>query len=774
MAEKNMKKRLLKVAVAVVVVIAIAAFAFLQWVKSQAEDATLPTYRIGDPSIVLAADGKTALGHIASTASGKQLDDKQVSTLIRQAHMGAEDRSFYDHEAISLVATARALLLDLRAGSIIAGGSTISQQYVKNAYLTSAQTGDRKLNEWILAYRLEKDFTKDQILTKYVNSNYYGRGAYGIEDAAQTWFGVSATDIADTKDPLQVARAAFLAALVQRPGAFSDHKGGPPSKLTKADELYKRVNYTLDGMRDLEGVETMVSQDVIDKAKALLPLKLTETVKEPAKGDGDPYLMQYVQDWLTAWQVQQAKDVDGLKDSEAAEQGAATTESMLARGGLKIQLSIDAGLQSTLVDVHKADINHNRPSGAVILNPRDGGVLAMSGGINYRADPVNYAMYASRPPGSTMKPFVLADAVEKGVSPNSVFAAPKYIQIDGPPIWDHTRADAPGCKMTLADALAASNNVVFTEAATGKMASCQDRSKLTGIDGYSVTPKSVASLLRKAGADSSPVPNRDSPAKIGEEPRLAIGGSIELSPLKLAVMGASIANGGTYHKPHVIDAVDLPDGERVFQHEDESSDVMDEDTTRIVAQAMTGVFTHGTAVHDQVDGHPLAGKTGTTDGDPKTQQGDTWMLAFNADNPDADSEPAYVCSVWEGKNPNGSGADTGKVCQGFLSKALRGKAKVDFPEGDLNSGKKVGLKEDPPPPPQTTEQPPAPEPTTEAPPSSSTPTPTKTKEKPTKPATTKSEPPTRSTPPPEQTGGPITGTVPVPGPGNTGNGTGTG
>lgn len=772
MAKKKRKGRLFKVVGALVLVVVLAAFGFLQWVKSQAEDATLPSYRIGDPSVVLAADGKTALGHIASTASGKQLDDAQVSTLIRHAHMGAEDRGFYDHEAVSLLGTARALLTDARTGSWAAGGSTISQQFVKNAYLTSAKTGDRKVNEWILAYRLEKDFTKDQILTKYVNSNYYGRGAYGVEDAAQTWFGVSATEITDMKDPLQVARAAFLAALVQRPGAFSKYEG-KPSNLTNADALYKRVNYTLDGMRKLDGVETMVSQDVVDKAKALLPLKLTDTIKAPDKGDGDPYLMQYVHDWLTAWQTQQAKDEDGLKDSEAAEQGAATVDGMLARGGLKIQLSIDAGLQDMLINAHKAEIKGGRPSGAVILNPRDGGVLAMSGGLSYKADPVNYAMYASRPPGSTMKPFVLADAVEKGVSPNSVFAAPKYIQIDGPPIWDHTRADAPGCKMTLADALAASNNVVYTEAATGQMAGCDDRSKLTKIDGYSVTPKSVATLLRKAGADSSPVPKRDSPAKIGEEPRLAIGGSIELSPVKLAVMGASIANGGKYHKPHVIDAVDLPDGERVFSHEDESSDVMSEDTARIVAQAMTGVATHGTAVHDQVENHPTADKTGTTDGDPETQQGDTWMLAFNADNPDVDSEPAYVCSVWEGKNPSGSGADTGKVCQNFLSHALSGRPKVDFPKADLNSGKKVGLKEDPPPPPQTTEQPPAPETTTEAPPSSSTPTPTptKTKEKP-KPTTTTSGPPTRSTPPPEQTGGPVTGTVPVPGPGDTGGGTG--
>ncbi len=763
----SFRARVIKVGLIFALIGALCAGGFLVYVKYQADHTELPAYTVGQPTVVLAADGKTELGHIPSTASGKQLDDKQVSPLIRQAHMAAEDRSFYDHEAVSLLGTARAVLVDARTGSWASGGSTISQQYVKNAYLTQSKTASRKVNEWIYAYRLEKDFSKDQILTKYVNSNYYGRGAYGVEDAAQTWFGVSATTLTDINDPLQVARAAFLAALVQRPGAFSKYEGRP-SNLVNADALNDRVKYVLDGYRDLEGVPNMVSEDVVNRAKALLPLKLTDTIKQPQKGDGDPYLMHYIRDWMAAWQTQLAIDNDGLKESDAAEQGATTVDSMLARGGLKIQLSIDPSVQDALVKAHQREIRGGRPSGAVILNPRDGGVLGMSGGINYGADANNYAMYASRPPGSTMKPFVLADAVGKGVSPNSTFAAPKYIQIDGPPIWDHTRADAPGCKMTLADALAASNNVVYVEAATGKMANCDDRKSLADISGYSVTPKSVASLLKKAGADSSPVPGKNAPAKLSVEPRLAIGGSVELSPLKLAVMTATIANGGTYHKPHIIDAITLSDGDRVFEHEDESSDAMDEDTARVVAQAMTGVFTHGTAVHDQVPEHELAGKTGTTDGDEKTQQGDTWMTAFNAVNPDVPDAPAYVCTVWEGKNPSGSGADTGRVCQGVFAAKLKGTPSVSFPKADLDSGKKVGLKQDPPPAPKTTEQPP---PAPETTPETETPTPTTTKAVKPKPShTATTSPPTRSTPPPEQSGGPITGTVAPPS--ATGEGTG--
>jgi membrane peptidoglycan carboxypeptidase len=477
--------------------------------------------------------------------------------------------------------------------------------------------------------------------------------------------------------------------------------------------------------------------------------------------------MQYVKDWLVAWQTEVAKQAGAKTDEDAVLTASGTVTEMLARGGLRIKLSVDANLQKMLVESHKSAVRKG-PSGGIVLNPRDGGVLAMSGGLDHDADPNNDATNASRPPGSTIKPFVLADAVRKGVSANSMFAAPKYITVDGPPIWDHTRKDAPGCKMTLADALAESNNVVFTEAITGQMANCEDRTTLAPIAGYSVTPDSVAELLHDAGADSSLVPGRDSPAPLNVEARLAIGGSIELSPLKLAVMGATLANGGMYHKPYIIAGVDGFNGENLFTHIDESRQVLDEKYARIVNQAMAGVFTHGTAVHDQVKDHPLAGKTGTTDTEESEEQrGDAWIMAANAVNPDYPGEPAMICVVWEGNNPKGAGAETGKACQKYFARALEGKASVDIPEADLDSGTKVGLEVAPPPPPQTV--PPQPQPTTEAPPPPPT-TEQTTEQPPPPPATTE---PTRSTPSEEQpTGGANTGTVTVPG--NPGGGTGNG
>lgn len=754
----------------------------LIWAQHKAAEVTLGSLDPAGASVVLAADGKE-VGKIASAEAGKPLTAEQISPLLRQAQLAAEDRSFYAHGAISLKGMAWAMMTNAREGTLAAGGSTITQQLAKR-YAGTEKTFDRKINELPYAYRMEQDYTKDQILVTYMNVNYYGRGAYGIQDAALTWFGVPATKLSDMNDPLQVARAAFLASLVKQPGDYERYEG-EPRNLKMAEQLRQRTVYVLDGLRDLEGLPAgpdgkpavTVSQEVVDQAKALVakdlgPLKLTNRFKQTGNAvEGDPYLMGYVRDWLVAWQTQLARD-EGYDDATAAKMGETEIKTLLARGGLKIQTDIDLGAQERLVRAHKNKLGGG-PSGFIVLNPRTGGVVAMSGGRNHSADANNYAIYTKRPPGSTMKPFVLANAVSEGISVKSVFAAPREIRIDGPPIWDHTRRDAPGCKMTLADSLAVSNNVVAVEAATGKMASCEDRDRLTDIKDYPVSPKTVADLIRKAGAEASMVPGRTDKVKIGEEPRLAIGGTLELSPLKVAVMASTLANGGEYHKPHLISRIDAPNGENIFEHEAESQQVIDRKYANIVNQVLTGVFTKGTATGAQVNGHPLAGKTGTTD----TELGDAWFFAYNAVNPKQDKEPAYVCAGWAGKNADRHGADVGEVCQSFYQGQLSGRPRVDFPEADMDAGKLVGIVQAAPPPP-----PPAVETTRAEPPKTTepraTPTKTTTTEPTTAPTTTQPQEPDpeptsggetteREVPPPEGNGGqeedPNDGTVPVPG-----------
>lgn len=676
------------------------------WFQKRISEAELTSLDTAANTVVVANDSKSVLGHIASAdGNHKALAGKDISVLIRHAHMAAEDRAFYTHGGISLWGIARAMVTNLLNGEVVAGGSTITQQYAKK-FAGSEQTGERKVNEAIYARLIEKELTKDEILERYVNANFYGRGAYGIEDASQTWFGVSATQLGKMDDPLQVARAAFLAALIKAPSPYSKYDG-KPSNLVNAEEVWDRTRYVLDGLRKLEGLPSgpdgkpaaMVSQTIIDQAKSKLPLKLTETVKNTGNTvDGDPALMHYLRDWLAEWQTELAKK-DGLKGDDASKAGHTAAEEMLARGGLKFTLSIDAKLQPMAVKAHKDRMSSNA-SAVVVLNPRDGAVLALSSGRNYSADQFNYAIYGQRPPGSTVKPFILADAVKNGVSVNSEFAAPGEITVDGPPIGNHGSGDDPDCKMTLADALAFSHNIVFVQAAMGKMTSCQDRTKVAPIANYPVTPKSVAKLLRESGAQASLVPGREDPVEIGEEPRLGIGSTLKLSPLKLAVMGATLADRGMYHKPYLIAKIEGPKGE-IFKHEDQSRRVLEEKHADIVNQAMVGVYTKGTAKDAQVPPHPVGGKTGTTD----TEEGDSWFVGYNAVNPKNKKAPAYLCLAHEGKNPKHGGADAAKVCQHFFSNALKGKPKVDFVGADPKGGKLVGLSVDLPPSPPASKQP---------------------------------------------------------------------
>lgn len=666
---------------------ALLVAAGLVYVRYQASQLDLSSLSRQGNSTIYASDGRTVLGRLAAAGGeGKSLSDNQVSPLIRHAHMSAEDRAFYTHGAISLTHMAKAFYTDAKTGSLAAGGSTITQQYVKNAFLTQEKTAERKTKELAYAYRVEKDFGKDQILTKYVNSNYYGRGAYGIEDAAQTWFGVSATSLRNMNDPLQVARAAFLAALINQPSYYAQYKGRP-SNLVHADALLGRQQHILDGLRKVEGVDTLVSQKVIDKAKKL-SLRLTNTFGGSGRTNGDPHVLGYVRDWLAAWQTQVAVE-DGESEANAAKKGRSMAEAMLARGGLRIVTSIDATLQKQL----RVSARNNAPGqglahGAVITDPRTGAVVAMHSGSPRTGEAYNYALYADRQVGSVMKTVVLADAVSKGISLKSVLPAPGYITMNGSRIYNDDRRAASGCRLSLTDAIAKSNNPVFVELTAGKMASCNNPAKLTDIESnYPISPASVADLAREMGADDSLVPGKSNPAKLPEVPTLALGvGS--MTPVKVATIGSTLANGGTHIAPHLLKEITAIDGKIVYQHQTTRSRVLGERDAAKVNQALTGVFAPGgTAENNQVAGHPMAGKTGTT-------RSDAWGLMYSAVEGDS---PAYVCAAWAGYPDNRRtadnlwGATVMRLCEGFFRQALDGKPRVDFAPVNLNDGRHIGL-----------------------------------------------------------------------------------
>ena len=644
---------------------------------------------IGVPSKVLGSDGKE-IGTITSASNTNPLTGEQISPLLRHAHLAAEDKGFYKHGAISFAGLARAAFFNAKNASIVAGGSTITQQAVKNNYLTQEQSGERKAKEAFIAYRLEKERSKDQILDMYMNSNYYGRGQYGIEGGCKVWFGHSATQLKDMNDPLQVVKAAFLASLLTKPGEFEEYNG-KPSNLIYWDQIRERMMYTLNNLTAIEfpdswapAATAKVLPEVVEAAKKLVPtLKVTDTFgTSGTSANTDPYLLGAVKDWLEGWQTQIARDEGAPSEEVANERGATAAKSLLASGGLEIHTTINPNVQRALTGAVKPKPGAN--IGVVVLDPRTGTIDAMYGGSDHAKSPNNNALYGNFQAGSTMKMVALTDAIANGISPQSQFPAPAFVNINGSQVWNWDKKAAPGCKLSLADAIAQSNNPVAIQLVTGQVADCNTGALGPVESGYPISPKSVAARARALGADDSIIPGKTSPVAIEEVPSVAALGSNTLSPLKLASMGATLANNGTHNKPTLIAKIVIG-GKTIFEREAESNEVVSEDQAAIVNKVLTGVYTKGTASGAQVKGIPLAGKSGTA-----AETGASWMVSWSAVDPDNDKQPAFVIASGSDGGVLSS-ADMAALNQRFFSGALGGKGS-QFPAADLNDGKRVGLK----------------------------------------------------------------------------------
>jgi membrane peptidoglycan carboxypeptidase len=770
-----------KAKIAIVVVLVGALFAGVFYglpamAKLQSKDLALPALKFGGPSILLASDGKQ-MATIAPAETGRALKFDQIPELHNQGHLTAEDRSFYFHDGVDENGLVLAAKSNALTASLGAGGGTIEGQYVRKTYLRqeSRVVGKftRKWWEWQYSYALNREFSKPEILGKYLNTNYYGCGSYGIEDAARTWFGVSAREIDDPKDPLHVARATFLAAIIKAPGDWDDFKPGG-KELVYAEALLNRQFYILNGLHDLKlppGKNHVVSRETIEATKELLkpadgsPSTFKPTCRQTSSGrtsSGDPTIIQYARDWLAAWQTQIA-ELDGYEGKEAEAQGRSSAEEMLAQGGYTFKMTIDRRVQPLLDDAVNAESpNRNLSFGFVFMNPRNGHVTGMYGG-NFGRDPHNNALYTERQPGSTVKAIFLLDAARKGVSMKSEFAAPGFIDIDGPRIWDSSRRPTQGCKITLEDAIAASRNEVFTELAESQMAkNCPDpnsgeKTELEEIDyDERVSKSDVADLIRDMGGEASAVPDRNAPIDIGEEARLAIGDTLNLTPLKMARIASTLQNGGRYDKPVIVLEVISPTGKTVFEHEPESYDVegIDEEDTQIVNKALTGVYTKGTAQSARI-ADPLAGKTGST-------VQNAWAFAYPAKDPENKARED-VCAGWGGFKDDKRSIDgilgshhIAQMCSNVYATILRDGRTINFPDPG-EKGERIGLnanKDEPPatiePLPTPTPDPtptaePTPEPTTEPEPTP-TPEPKPTTPRPTR---TTAPPPTTSTPPEE-------------------------
>ena len=586
---------------------------------------SLKSVRIGQNTFLYAADG-SLLGSIPAERNRQPVTAEGMSLWIRKATIAVEDRRFFDHSGVDFEGIARAAVADIRAGEIVEGGSTLTQQLVRNLYISRERTVQRKVKEACLATKLDGAWTKQRILTTYLNQVYYGSQAYGIEAAAQTYFSKHAKE-------LTLAEAALLAGLTQAPSSYDPFT-------TPARALARRA----DVLRAM--LETgVITKRVHDLASATeLKLKrggLYNRIREP-------YFFGYVRDKLI--------------EAYGAEQ--------VRSGGLQVYTTIVPRYQRLAEKAIRDTMNQpTDPAAALIsISPRTGAIRAMTAVIPNRPNnQFNLVSQARRQTGSTFKTFVLTAAVEMGINPDSTYyvSAPFTYKVhpagncdDGSWWCVHTYANDYYGWSSIRSATVRSDNAVYAQ--------------LT----LDVTPEKVAETARRMGVQS--------PLDVKGAYVPAIGlGSIAVSPLDIASGYATLAAGGVHAEPMAIRRVILDDGK-----EDTTAGwgvpvrrrAVSEGTAAVVTRILEQNVQYGTGTRAAF-GRPAAGKTGTNE-----EHADAWFAGYT---PDLATTVwlGYTKGEIPMENVHGiavsGGSFPAEIWRLFMEPALEGTEPTAFPEPAL-------------------------------------------------------------------------------------------
>lgn len=480
------------------------------------------------------------------------IDINKVPKNLQNAFIAAEDNRFYDHIGVDPIGILRAVVTNLTNRGIAQGGSTITQQLAKNAFLSQDQTLKRKIQEAILALELERKYSKKEILEMYMNQIYFGRGAYGIQTAAHTYFG---KDVGD----LTLAECAMIAGLPKSPNYYS----------SSVNEATARKNVVVGQMEKYGYITPSQAEEAKKSSLDIKQKSTSNTTDETA----------YFIDYVTQEIAQKYGDDALYKD------------------GLKIYTTLDTDKQHAavqamrhLLETHTDDQGLTQPQGAIIsIDPKTGHILAMVGGRGQ--DSFNRASMAVRQPGSAFKPFVYMTAMEHDMTPDTIMED-KKVEYGG---WSPHNADNTyQGRMPLWKALALSVNTVAVQLAD------------------KVGPSNVIANAKKLGIttlveDGSP--NDDNLASA------ALGGLTKgVTPLEMAAAYGAFANKGVYIKPTAIVKILDRNGNVLEDNSSDvqKTQVMSEKTAYEMTSMLEGVIARGTGTAASI-GRPAAGKTGTTD-----------------------------------------------------------------------------------------------------------------------------------------------------------------
>jgi len=375
-------------------------------------------------TILFYDDGVTELARLGD-ANRVSVDFSEIPVVTQHAMLAAEDREFYSHGGFSIRGISRAIYTNLMGASGAGGGSTITQQYAKNAFLTQERTVTRKAKELVLSIKLETLISKDQILADYMNTIYFGRHAYGIESASTSYFGKSAKD-------LNFSESAFLAAIVQAPSGLAPEKN--------LNGLQQRWNYVLDGMV----TKGWLSQE--ERTAATFPVYLTEPPAQTFSGP-QGYLIE---------QTRQTMLANGV------------TEDQINLGGLRVITTFNKQAQDAMIlavaEKGPKDKIDGLRIGVASVRPETGEVVAMYGGADYLKNQLNNATQMIGQAGSTFKPFTLAAGIESGASLSTAFSGMNKTKVDNYVVVNYS-GHSYGERVTLLKATENSINSAYVQLA---------------------------------------------------------------------------------------------------------------------------------------------------------------------------------------------------------------------------------------------------------------------------------------------------------------------
>jgi membrane peptidoglycan carboxypeptidase len=547
----------------------------------------------------------------------------KIPLKLRNAVMAAEDRDFYSNRAFSATGIARALLNNIRSGDLnSAGGSTITQQYAKTAFLTPSRTIQRKIKELVISLKLENAMTKDQILENYLNTIYFGRGAYGVQTAAQQYFNRNANQ-------LTLSQSAVVASILRSPGLYDPYFGDKAQKERNKARLEARFKYVIDGMLEKKWITEAEAQS------AKMPLIAPRTTSGQLSGPKG-YIIDSVQ-----------KELSKL----------GFTQEQLLVGGYVIKTTLDQRAQTSAVDA----VNRLTPSPApanlhtalVAIRPGTGEVIAMYGGRDYVVRQLNDATQSIALAGSTFKPFALIAGLESGIPLTSMWNgdSPQVFDDLGKPYEVSNYGNEGWGQVDLLSATQHSINTVYVPLGIK-----------AGLD-------RVVDAARRAGIPET--------VAMIATPSVTLGVA---SPRVIDVANsyATFAAQGIYSKPYMVAQVTGPNKDLLYQGKPETQEVFSKEVMADLTHALKSVVNGGTGSAALGLGRPAAGKTGTSQSNASawfagyTPQLSATVALFRDSASESLNGIGGLTSVTGGSFP-------ARIWTAFMKGALRNEPVMSFP-----------------------------------------------------------------------------------------------